>query len=114
MINLYDDFSSEEELDSNFLRRGPGQDHGYRRPWIDIEDHGDPAANAGLAPMRRRQLPAVPSPPLSLDWLNLSAYGFPESVALSELPGMSIVMNDMFSVYKYPTPSFLAEVKNIL
>ncbi len=36
---------------------------------------------------RRRQLPAVPSPPLSLDWLNLAAYGFPDSVALSELPG---------------------------
>ena len=42
---------------------------------------------AGLLPARRRQLPAVPSPPLSLDWLNLSAYGFPDSVALSELPG---------------------------
>ena len=44
-------------------------------------------SGAGLLPQRRRQLPAVPSPPLSLDWLNLSAYGFPDSVALSELPG---------------------------
>jgi len=86
MINFYDNFSSEDELESNFLRRG--HDHhpnqGQRRPWIDMEaeDHG-----AGLLPQRRRQLPIVPSPPLSLDWLNLSAYGFPDSVALSELPG---------------------------
>lgn len=81
MINLYDDFSSEEEHDhgaANFLRRG--QDRGGRgaqRPPYEME----------VAHQRRRQLPAVPSPPLSLDWVNLSAYGFPESVALSELPG---------------------------
>lgn len=89
MINFYDNFSSEDELESNFLRRGnnhhphdQGQQRG--RPWIDMEaeEHA-----AGLLPARRRQLPAVPSPPLSLDWLNLSAYGFPDSVALSELPG---------------------------
>ena len=84
MINLYDDFSSEEEHDAaNFLRRGQDrqgmghQRHGGPRPYLDMEAGGH----------RRRQLPAVPSPPLSLDWVNLSAYGFPESVALSELPG---------------------------
>ena len=85
MINLYDDFSSEEELDhgaANFLRRGQdrqgrGAVGGRPGPYeMDLGQH-----------QRRRQLPAVPSPPLSLDWVNLSAYGFPESVALSELPG---------------------------
>ena len=86
MINFYDDFSSEDELESNFLRRN--QNMGGRRgpgvpPWADM----DPEGGAGALPHRRRQLPAVPSPPLSLDWLNLSAYGFPDSVALSELPG---------------------------
>lgn len=90
MINLYDDFSSEDELDSNFLRRhgnfGVGQ---FRRPWA-VDVHGVPEDVNGamaLPPHRRRQLPAVPSPPLSLDWMNLSIYGFPDSVALSELPG---------------------------
>ena len=47
MINFYDNFSSEDELESNFLRRGnnhhphdQGQQRG--RPWIDMEaeEHG--------------------------------------------------------------------------
>ena len=86
MINLYDDFSSEEELDhgaANFLRRGQDRQGrgavGGRPGPYEIDQVGQH--------QRRRQLPAVPSPPLSLDWVNLSAYGFPESVALSELPG---------------------------
>ena len=98
MINLYDDFS-DEELDfqmNQYHRRN--QDHNFRRPWIDIEAddhfgmahgmggaahglggglHGPSAAAAMALPLRRRQLPAVPSPPLSLDWVNLSPYGFP-------------------------------------
>ena len=51
MINFYDDFSSEDELESNFLRRSNDhhphghphhQGQGHRRPWIDMEgeDHG--------------------------------------------------------------------------
>ena len=86
MINLYDDFSSEEELDhgaAHFLRRGQDRQGrgavGGRPGPYEIDQVGQH--------QRRRQLPAVPSPPLSLDWVNLSAYGFPESVALSELPG---------------------------
>ena len=48
MINFYDNFSSEDELESNFLRRGnnhhphdQGQQRG--RPWIDMEaeEHGN-------------------------------------------------------------------------
>ena len=85
MINLYDDFSSEDELESNFLRRNQHQIG--RRPWVEMNDFEEGGGGAGALPQRRRQLPAVPSPPLSLDWLNLSPYGFPDSVALSELPG---------------------------
>ena len=48
MINFYDDFSSEDEFESNFLRRGHGHhphgghNQGQRRPWIDMEaeEHG--------------------------------------------------------------------------
>ena len=49
----------------------------YRRPWIDIEAEDPNGVGAMALPMRRRQLPNVPSPPLSLDWVNLSPYGFP-------------------------------------
>lgn len=84
MINLYDDFSSEDEnhQDFHFFRRG--EHHNGRRPGADL---GFDEGPHGMRLHRRRQLPVVPSPPLSLDWVNLAPYGFPDSVALSELPG---------------------------
>lgn len=75
------DYSSDEELDQI---EGDNQAFGM-------------AMNRAAGPVRllaqRRQLPAVPAPlpiqtpPIAIDWIDLSACGFPESVALSELPG---------------------------
>jgi cyclin-dependent kinase inhibitor 3 len=89
-MNFYDDFSSEEEIELQLNNhRRIVDEHQARRAWqdmeVDVDRYDDGAAMA--LPLRRRQLPAVPSPPLSLNWMNLSPYGFPESVALSELPG---------------------------
>ena len=44
-------------------------------------------AGPPMGPRPQRQLPQVPQTPLSFNWLDLHAYGFPQSVALSELPG---------------------------
>lgn len=79
MIDLFNDSSSDD--DEQFAR----QLHQHRT-------HDHPHHNQALVPMRRllaprRQLPALPTPPLSLDWMHLEPYGFPETVALSELPG---------------------------
>ena len=83
MINLYDDFSSEDELEfqMNHFHRRHDHNHPHRRPWIDIEAEDAVGLGAMALPLRRRQLPAVPSPPLSMDWVNLSPYGFPGTVS---------------------------------
>ena len=81
--------SSEEEELAAIDAAAEGRDPGGGAHLPAVGGAGLPAGdiNGLLRPRPRRQLPQVPVSPLSLNWLDLSPYGFPESVALSELPG---------------------------